>query len=179
MAESVQPGVRVKVRFGGKDVSGFCIARRDRSEHDGDLTPLRGVVSPEVVLTPDVLSLATAVAQRWIGTVPDVLRLAVPPRHARVEQEVWPEVTWQPDAGSAPLDPPSPVWSDYPAVAAFLRRLAAGESPRAAWQALPAVGQEGWHDAVAQGVLACAASGRSALVVVPTEIGRASWRERV
>ena len=178
MAESVQPGVRVKVRFGGKDVSGFCIARRDRSEHDGDLTPLRGVVSPEVVLTPDVLSLATAVAQRWIGTVPDVLRLAVPPRHARVEQEVWPEVTWQPDAGSAPLDPPSPVWSDYPAVAAFLRRLAAGESPRAAWQALPAVGQEGWHDAVAQGVLACAASGRSALVVVPTgddvdQVGRA------
>ena len=28
MAESVQPGVRVKVRFGGKDVSGFCIDRK-------------------------------------------------------------------------------------------------------------------------------------------------------
>lgn len=178
LAEAAQPGVRVKVRFGGKDTSGFCVARRERSEHDGDLTPLRGVVSPEVVLTAEVLSLAEAVARRWVGTVPDVLRLAVPPRHARVEQESWPAAPPPRVAENTPWDPPSSAWSEYPAVAAFLRRLAAGESPRAAWQALPAVGVESWQDAVAQGVLACTASGRSALVVVPTgddvdDVGRA------
>ena len=180
LAQAAQPGVRVKVRFGGKDVNGFCVARRDHSEHDGDLAPLRGVVSPEVVLTPDVLSLAHAVARRWLGTTSDVLRLAVPPRHARVEQESWPTPGPRvPEAENAPdWDPPSPVWADYPAVPAFLRRLAAGESPRAAWQALPPAGAAGWQDAVAQAVGACIAGGRSALVVVPTgddvdQVGRA------
>jgi primosomal protein N' (replication factor Y) len=170
LAEAARPGVRVRVRFGGKDVSGFCVARRERSEHDGDLAPLRGVVSPEVVLTPEVLSLAHAVAHRWLGTTSDVLRLAVPPRHARVEQESWP-VEVPPPSGTASargLGPPSPAWADYPAVSAFLRRLAARESPRAAWQALPAAGEAGWQDAVAQAVGACTAGGRSALVVVPT-----------
>ena len=43
------------------------------------------VVSPEPVLTPAISGLARAVADRYAGTLADVLRLAVPPRHARVE----------------------------------------------------------------------------------------------
>lgn len=86
---AAQPGVRVKVRFAGQDIDGYVLARRQEAEHDGELTPLRRVVSPEVVLTPDVARLAEAVARRYVGTLADVLRLAVPPRHARVEQETW------------------------------------------------------------------------------------------
>ena len=50
--------------------------------------PLRRVVSGEPVLTPDVLALARAVADRWAGTLPDVLRLAIPPRRAAAEKRV-------------------------------------------------------------------------------------------
>jgi len=181
LSTACQPGVRVRVRFGGKDVDGFCVARRERSDHDGDLAPLRGVVSPEVVLTPTVLALARAVARRWVGTAPDVIRLAVPPRHARVEQEDWashegPDGVRGPSAADG--DPVSPAWANCPGVEAFLRRVGAGEQPRAAWQALPATGGPGWTDAVAQAVTACVSGGRGAVVVVPTgpeadEVGRA------
>ena len=40
---------------------------------------------PEPVLTPEVAALARAVADRYAGTLADVLRLAVPPRHAAAE----------------------------------------------------------------------------------------------
>ncbi|WP_308125837.1 primosomal protein N' [Nonomuraea ceibae] len=85
MHESAQPGVRVRVRFAGKLVDGFLLERADESEHAGRLTPLERVVSPERVLTPEVAGLARAVADRYAGTLADVLRLAVPPRHARTE----------------------------------------------------------------------------------------------
>ncbi|WP_407343009.1 hypothetical protein [Pengzhenrongella phosphoraccumulans] len=81
------PGTRVKVRFGRQDVDGFLLERVETAEHDGELVPLRKVVSGEVVLTPAVRRLARAVADRYAGTLADVLRLAIPPRHARVEAE--------------------------------------------------------------------------------------------
>lgn len=87
MDADVRPGVRVRVRFGGQDVDGFVVARTVEADHDGELVPLRRVVSGEVVLTPAVLALARQVADRCAGTLADVLRLAVPPRHARTEAE--------------------------------------------------------------------------------------------
>ena len=80
-----QPGVRVRVRFAGRLVDGFVLERAAGSEHAGRLAFLEKVVSPEPVLAPEVLALARAVADRYAGTLADVLRLAVPPRHARVE----------------------------------------------------------------------------------------------
>jgi primosomal protein N' (replication factor Y) len=189
--EAAQPGVRVKVRFGGQDVDGFVVERLDEAEHTGTLTPLRRVVSAEPVLGPEVLVLARAVAARYAGTLADVLRLAVPPRHARVEQELWPERT---DArarptsdaaagvtGTSPPDGPGSqdvdggtLWEPYTGGAAFLRRVAAGEAPRAVWQALPGsagpAGSAGssWADAIAAAVLVAHDAGRGALVVVPS-----------
>ncbi|MCF4120760.1 primosomal protein N' [Antribacter sp. KLBMP9083] len=90
MTDDAQPGVRVKVRFGRQDVDGYVVARQETSDHDGRLVPLRRVVSAEPVLTPAVLALARAVADRYAGTLADVLRLAVPPRHAKVEKEAVP-----------------------------------------------------------------------------------------
>ncbi|SNY89188.1 replication restart DNA helicase PriA [Nocardia amikacinitolerans] len=83
--EIAQPGVRVRVRFAGRLVDGYLLARLTHSEHGGKLVKLERVVSAERVLTPEILRLATDLAARYAGTRADVLRLAIPPRHARTE----------------------------------------------------------------------------------------------
>ncbi|SIR76556.1 primosomal protein N' [Micromonospora avicenniae] len=88
--EQAVPGTRVKVRFAGQLVDGWLLERVDSSDHPR-LAYLEKVVSPEPVLSPEVARLARAVADRYAGSLADVLRLAVPPRHARVEKEARPE----------------------------------------------------------------------------------------
>ncbi len=83
--EIARPGVRVRVRFAGRLVDGYLLSRHTESDHPGKLVRLERVVSAEQVLTPEILRLATTVAARCAGTRADVLRLAIPPRHARVE----------------------------------------------------------------------------------------------
>lgn len=83
--EIAQPGVRVRVRFAGRLVDGYLLARLAHTNHTGKLVKLDRVVSPERVLTPEILRLATNLAARYAGTRADVLRLAIPPRHARTE----------------------------------------------------------------------------------------------
>ncbi|MFI6478000.1 primosomal protein N' [Nonomuraea sp. NPDC050663] len=111
-----RPGVRVRVRFAGKLTDGYLLERVERSDHEGRLTPLERVISPEVVLTPEIAGLARGVADRYAGTLADVLRLAVPPRHARVETEAAKQAPKQ-DAGrgvSAPVasHPAAPAAND-------------------------------------------------------------------
>ncbi|MFG1779127.1 primosome assembly protein PriA [Micromonospora sp. NPDC049051] len=96
------PGVRVKVRFAGQLVDGWLLERADDSGHTGRLAYLEKVVSPEPVLAPEVARLARAVADRYAGGLADVLRLAVPPRHARVEKDVRARAA---DPGPAPAGP--------------------------------------------------------------------------
>jgi len=93
---SAVPGARVRVRLAGRPVGGFVVSRSAASGHPGPLAPLVTVVSPEPVLSAAVLETARRVAHRCAGTTADVLRLAVPPRHARVEAEPLP-------AGAVPL----------------------------------------------------------------------------
>jgi primosomal protein N' (replication factor Y) len=183
MAEEAQPGVRIKARFGRQDVAGYVVARQETSDHDGRLVPLRKVVSGEQVLTPQVLELCRAVADRYAGTLADVLRLALPPRHARVERE--PAAERSPETSATPA-PQSSAWVPYRGGEAYLRRIQAGEAPRAVWSALSGVGTDAstpagadsgtdragtgtphWADAVAQAARACTTGGRGALVVVP------------
>ncbi|MFD7311536.1 primosomal protein N' [Promicromonospora sp. NPDC059942] len=261
MADDAQPGVRIKARFGRQDVAGYVVARQETSDHDGRLVPLRKVVSGERVLTPEVLDLCRAVADRYAGTLADVLRLAMPPRHARVEKEppaggttpgdaspgtgasdagtsdtgasnteasdtgasedAAPDAASDTASDTAPdtaaseataadlaagnvaltdvaaaavpaVAPPSSAWAPYRGGEAYLRRILAGEAPRAVWSALPGVGVDAgspagshagshagsketgaaartphWAAAVAQAVRACTAGGRGVLVVVP------------
>jgi len=87
MDSAAVPGCRVRVRFNGQLLAGFLIERCAASDFQGALAYLHQVVSPEPVLTPEIGSLARVVADRYAGTLADVLRLAVPPRHARVEKE--------------------------------------------------------------------------------------------
>src|SRR5215469_13624762 len=85
LAERARPGVRVRIRFAGQLTDGFLLERAEASEHQGSLRYLDRVVSDEQVLTEEILGLARAVADRYAGTLADVLRLAVPQRHAATE----------------------------------------------------------------------------------------------
>ena len=178
LAADAVPGARVRVRFAGRDLEGFLVERRAEAEHEGRLTPLRKVVSAEPVLTPEVLTLCRAVADRYAGTLSDVLRLAVPRRHATAERNLplLPPTPRSYAAEPAPDEPSSPVacgvdggpWADYPAGRAWLRRVAAGEGPAAAWLALPTRDRDSdWPEALAVAVHAALTGGRGAVVVVP------------
>ncbi|MFF0151983.1 primosomal protein N' [Micromonospora sp. NPDC005203] len=104
--EVAVPGTRVKVRFAGQLVDGWLLSRADDSGHTGRLAYLEKVVSPEPVLAPEIARLARAVADRYAGSLADVLRLAVPPRHARVEKEPRDDGTPDPPDADT-LDPPA------------------------------------------------------------------------
>lgn len=170
MAEQARPGTRVKVRFGGQLVDGWLIERVESSTHEGRLTYLTKVVSDEPVLTAEVARLARAVADRYAGNLADVLRLAVPPRHARVEREPVSEAAPAASDGTAPVatatgyDGDPSGWQDYPSGPAFLRALAQGRAPRAVWSALPG---EDWPARLAEAAAATVAGGRGVVVVVP------------
>ncbi len=107
--EAARPGVRVKVRFAGQLVDGWLLERVGQSDHDR-LAYVERVVSPEPVLTAEVARLARAVADRYAGGLVDVLRLAVPPRHARAEQSAPAPVEVTPPAAAA-----AGGWDAYPA----------------------------------------------------------------
>ena len=132
------PGVRVKVRFAGQDLDGFVLERRADAEHLGRLSPLRRVVSPEPVLTPQVLATARAVADRYAGSLGDVLRLAVPPRHATAEKALAVEAPEHPPAAASGC---RSAWSPYAAGPAFLSHLTSGGAPTASLLAAPVGGR--------------------------------------
>lgn len=87
-SEAAQPGVLVRVRFGGQRVSGVIWARTDTSD-----TPRSSIRYIERVLSPDVLVPASMrediglIAKAYGGTRANILRFAVPPRVAKVETE--------------------------------------------------------------------------------------------
>ena len=80
------PGMRVRVRFSGKDTEGIVLGRHDAPTTDRALAPLHRLVSEDVVVPPAMMRVCEDVAARCAGTVGDVLRLALPPRHARAEK---------------------------------------------------------------------------------------------
>jgi primosomal protein N' (replication factor Y) len=166
LSAAASPGCRVRVRFAGQLADGFLLDRVASSDHPGKLAYLERVVSPEAVLTQEIAGLARAVADRYAGTMADVLRLAIPPRHAGAEKAA---ASAQPQAEppAEPLARPDPgPWSPYPAGPSFLAAIADGRAPRAAWSALPG---PGWPDAIAAAAAAALAArpARGTLVVVP------------
>ena len=162
-AEAV-PGARVRVRFSGRLRDGFVLERRATSDHEGRLTPLHKVISAEPVLTGEVAALVRAVADHYAGTFADVMRLAVPPRHAATEK-----AEPQPPAPLVEQPPPGPL-PGYPTGAGFLRALRDGSRPRALWQVTPSATASGdWAAGLAEAARACADGGRGAVLVVPDQ----------
>ena len=184
LAALAVPGCRVRVRFAGQLAGGYLLARAAASDHPGRLAYLERVVSPEPVLRPEIAALAREVADRYAGTLADVLRLAIPPRHAAAESapdgrrpdggrpaggnpDSGRTAGGSPARGTGGARPPAPApgpWARYPAGPAFLAALADGRAPRAVWTALPG---PDWPAEIAQAAAATAASGRGTLIVVP------------
>ena len=184
LAALAVPGCRVRVRFAGQLAGGYLLARAAASDHPGRLAYLERVVSPEPVLRPEIAALAREVADRYAGTLADVLRLAIPPRHAAAESapdgrrpdggrpaggnpDSGRTAGGSPARGTGGARPPAPApgpWARYPAGPAFLAALADGRAPRAVWTALPG---PDWPAEIAQAAAATAASGRGTLILVP------------
>ena len=129
------PGARVKVRFGGQELAGFITERTAEADTSARLVPLGKVVSPQPVLAPQILRLAEAVAARYSGTVHDILRVAIPPRAARVDKEFTVQAREAGGSDDETLEGPEGLgpnpWARYPHGPRFLTHLAAGHSPRA------------------------------------------------
>jgi len=185
MAQQALPGTRVMVRFGEQEMRGWIWERGSTTTHIGRLSALRRVVSDLPVLPEGSRRLIEAVASRSCGTRSDVIRLAVPARHATTEKAERNKgpldlATWE------PLSSSDHGWQPYDGGEEFLKRLAHGEAPRAVWSALPApqqrppatcsAGDDGssvpavspWQLCLAQAVQATLASSRSAVIVVAT-----------
>jgi primosomal protein N' (replication factor Y) (superfamily II helicase) len=160
MADDAVPGARVSVRFAGAVQDGFVLERLAESDHEGRLSRLRRVVSPEPVLAPEIARLARTIADRYAGTVADVLRLAVPPRHARVESAS----NAHPADSALPVVPDAGGWAEHTDGATLLTSLSGGGAPRAVWN--PGPGAD-WTDLLARAVASTLSGGRGALVVLP------------
>lgn len=159
--ETAQPGVRVKVRFAGQLRDGFVLERTEPGERD-KLAPLHKVVSPEPVLHPSITELVRATADHYAGSFSDVVRTALPPRHAtteRAEPATHPQPRLEPRVPSC--------LSAYPGGERFLAEAAAGR-PRAAWTVVPAARGEGdWAEGFVEAAAIALAAGRGALLLAP------------
>jgi primosomal protein N' (replication factor Y) (superfamily II helicase) len=158
-------GARVRVRFAGRPRDGFILDRVATGDHEGALAPLSKIVSSEPVLTPEIAKLIRKVADHYAGTFADVMRLAVPPRHAATE------VAKHGKTGHLLLnDHPAGPLLDYPTGAGFLAALRNGRSPRAMWQVTPSAAPSGdWALGLASAARACADSERGAVIIVPDQ----------
>ncbi|MDQ6753676.1 MAG: primosomal protein N' [Actinomycetota bacterium] len=199
LAGTALPGVRVRVRFAGRELNGYITARAAQSD-SARLTPLGKVLSPVPVLTPQILRLAEAVAARYAGTVSDVLRVAIPPRVAKLDREhldrehlagehlagehLAERASVPPSADPAAVptprnavnalagaapDPGPSLLQGYRNGEAFLAHLSAGGAPRGVLSALQGFGPHSWHRQLAQAIAHCYASGRGAVAVVPDQ----------
>ena len=158
----VAPGVRVRVRFAGRLRDGYVLGLSDTSDAEGQLRPLERVISPEVVLTGPVARLCRAVADHYAGTFSDVVRMAVPARHASTEAA-------QPVGHPAPrVAPLAAVLPLYRGGRGYLDALADGRPLRAAWTPVPVCdGVGAWASGLVEAAGATLSGGRGALLIVP------------
>jgi len=146
LATQVRFGSRVRLRFAGRLTNGLVVSLGDQASHTGTLRPIDRVLGPEPVLLPEVLALAESVAERMAGSVRDVLRAAIPARHARAEVrgDLGPG---QPDRGvlqskaAAAIGQGQPsIWERYRHGPSLIRRLRDGGEAsglRAGWASAP------------------------------------------
>lgn len=159
LAGEAEPGVRVRVRLAGRMYDGCIVSRVDASAHAGKLLPLSKVVSPIPVMPESLARLCRAVADHYAGSMSDVVRLAVPPRHAAAERQESIDVA---DATEGPQEP----GNQLPEMRTFLGRL--DSAPRATWCCPPA---QDWVQPLAQLVVGAASQGAPTLVILP------DWRD--
>lgn len=158
-----QPGVRVRVRFAGRLIDAIVLERRSVSEHDGKLRFIDRVISPEAVYPERIKKLVDALSDRYAGVRSDLLRSAIPPRHAGAESSE-PATPWE-DLGEV-SEPDLSQWSAYEHGESFVDAVVSGATARAAWQIAPG---EDWARALAALAVKVVLAGRGALIVLPDQ----------
>ncbi|GAB3591280.1 Primosomal protein N' [Corynebacterium faecale] len=158
-----QPGVRVRIRFGGRLVDAILIERTSHTDHKGELAWLDRVISPVVVYPEQTSRLIEALTDRYGGVRSDLIRSAIPNRHAGAEDSDT-ATSWE-DLGVA-SEPDLSSWSAYQFGQSFVDAVLAGTTARAAWQIAPG---DDWALAVASLAVKVVCDGGGALVVVPDQ----------
>jgi len=86
---AAQPGVMVRVRFGGQRVNGIIWKRADTSATpESSIRYIERVVTDRVLVPESMRDDMTRIADAFGGTRANILRLAVPPRVAKVESQL-------------------------------------------------------------------------------------------
>ncbi|MDO5669599.1 MAG: primosomal protein N' [Corynebacterium sp.] len=160
---TAQPGVRVRIRFAGRLVDALLLQRLAHSDHEGQLRWIERVISPEIVYPPQLSALIDALADRYAGNRSDLIRAAVPSRHARAE-EADVSTPWA-ELGEV-SEPDLSAWAAYEYGQSFVDAVLAGQTARAAWQIAPG---DLWADALAALAVKVVLDGGGALVVVPDQ----------
>lgn len=165
----VRVGSRVEVVFAGRVRKGVVAALSDETEVASDrLRPLKRALGEHVWMTPEELAIARWVADRWGGSVADVVRHALPGRTVDVERRAA-AAGWFPDAPRTPA-PPAPApggWSRYGEAGELL--VAAVEEGAGAFVWRP-LADEDVAGRIAGLVRTCLAGDRDVLVVVPDPV---------
>lgn len=162
-AETAQPGVRVRVRFGGRLVDAIVLERAEDSRHQGSLRYIERVISPEVVAPRRMRELIDALADRYAGVRSDIYRAAIPARHAKAE-ETDTATRWE-ELGEAG-EPDLSAWTAYAHGESFVDAVLGGKIARAAWQVAPG---DNWAAALAALAAKVALDGCGALIVMPDQ----------
>ena len=85
--ESCQPGVKVKVKFAGRNLEGWVVERRKSQLESKKLSKIDKVISELPVLKSDIVEICRITSDQFIGTLNDCLRFSVPPRQAKIEKK--------------------------------------------------------------------------------------------
>lgn len=174
-SEAAQPGVMVRVRFGGRRVNGIVWDRVESSHTTASaLRYIERVMTPDVLVSASMRRDITAIAEAYGGTPANILRLAVPPRVARVdkEQHLAMAGTWAGSRGRVRLDDSAVEHgaerfrAGYDNAPALQQALIGGGFASFVVDALP--GAVRWADDLAYMAACALQAGRAAVLVLPT-----------
>ncbi|MGH8900260.1 MAG: hypothetical protein ACRDYA_00900 [Egibacteraceae bacterium] len=160
----VEIGQRVRVPFAGRRRAGWVVEVSAEPGIEPDrIRPLARIDGPTIWFDAMDLRLCRWVADRYAGSLADVLRHAFPPRVARVEAEAaaWPVAEPWPSAPRPPC--PEKGWRPYRA-SRMLRAASRPAGEAFFWRPLPS------DDVTAMAgdlVARAFAAGRSVLLLVP------------
>lgn len=163
------PGARVEVLFAGRRRKGVVLERvADSDVPEARLRPLRRQLGEHAWVTPDDVALMRWAAERWGGTLSDVLRHALPSRTVDVEKRAA-AAGWFPRA-ERPAAPPAPAttgWERYGETGGALLAACADGAGAHVWRPLA---DEDVAARVTELVRTTLAGGRDVVVVVPDPV---------
>lgn len=161
--EVAQPGVRLRIRFAGRLIDAILLERLPSSDHEGQLSWLERIISPDVVYPKETAELVEALCRRYAGTRSDLIRSAIPARHGGAESADT-SLAWE-ELGST-QEPDLSDWACYTHGQSFVDAVLGGATARGVWQVCPGIP---WWRSLAALAAKTAIDGGGVLIVVPDQ----------